>query len=256
MRKLLDGNKFSHNAWDDVEMTEDELNYANIKLEEDKKYIDTQKFTLESKYWNQFYSYHKDNFFRNRKYISKDISINDFNKVLELGCGVGDSLYECNFENEIIGYDYSEMAINICKTKYPKGRFFVRDITKKESFTDFNVDLSLLIFSLSAIHPKFHLNIFLNLSKSMKKGGLIYFRDYGYMDMVQLRYKPEQVVDENFYRRPDGTFTYFFSIEYLKSLIKKTDLSIVELKENKKLLTNRKRMLTMHRIQIMGIFQK
>ena len=73
-----------------------------------------------------------------------------------------------------------------------------------------SVDLLTCIFVMSAIHPDKHQMVFHNLSRVLRPGGVLLFRDYGVNDMAMIRFKPGSKIGENFYTRQDGTRSYFF----------------------------------------------
>jgi len=67
------------------------------------------------------------------------------------------------------------------------------------------VDISTLIFVLSAIHPDRFVLALKNIFKVLKPGGYLLFRDYGLYDMAQLRFKPGHKIADKLYMRQDGT---------------------------------------------------
>ena len=126
----------------------------------------------------------------------------------------------------------------------------------------------LCTFVLSAIHPQDHYQTFLSMYKLLQPNGILCFRDYGLYDLAQLRYHQQQSSSEsssesmsrlgpNWYvREGDGTFTYFFSIEEITSVVTSIGFRILNLRyatvENK----NRKKGITLRRVFIHGVFQK
>lgn len=113
-----------------------------------------------------------------------------------------------------------------------------------------------LVFTLSAIDPIYYSKILQKIGRCMKKGGKIYFKDYGRMDMVQLRYKSDRCIKSNFYRRSDGTFTKFFVVDDLRKIVEENGFVVKDLLEDKRLIINRKRKVEMYRVWIQGAFSK
>lgn len=153
---------------------------------------------------------------------------------------------------ELNGCDFSQRAISMCQKKYD-GVFFVHDLISNEPIEGV-FDTILLVFTLSAISPEYHRPVLEKAFNCLKPGGKLFFKDFGRLDMVQIRYKPENILAENLYVRNDGTLTYFFSEKYFKTIIGRFE--IVNLKMDKRLLINRKRNLDMYRVFLQAILQK
>lgn len=92
----------------------------------------------------------------------------------------------------------------------------------------------------------------------MKPGGCILFRDYAVGDLAQQRFEGKeaapQKIEENFYVRGDGTRAYYFSEEYLSSLMARHGFSMKECKVVEKVIENRKQRVEMKRLWIQGKF--
>jgi len=81
-----------------------------------------------------------------------------------------------------------------------------------------SVDIVVLVFVLSALHPQEWAKAVANIYKILKPGGYAVMRDYGRHDMTQLRFKEGRLLDENFYIRGDKTRVYFFELDELSLL--------------------------------------
>lgn len=92
-----------------------------------------------------------------------------------------------------------------------------------DQISESSLDIIVLIFVLSALHPREWDQAVSNCHRLLKPGGLILFRDYGRYDLPQLRFKKGRMLDDNFYVRGDGTRVYFFTQDELRTIFKATD---------------------------------
>ncbi|XP_078084486.1 tRNA N(3)-cytidine methyltransferase METTL8, mitochondrial isoform X3 [Mustelus asterias] len=128
-------------------------------------------------------------------------------RIFEVGCGAGNSvfpildeirnpnafLYCCDFSARAVELVMSHPSYNTSQCYA-----FVHDLCNEAGatypFPDGSIDVILLVFVLSSIHPERMQMVINRLSKLLKPGGMILFRDYGRYDMTQLRLKkaPDQ----------------------------------------------------------------
>ncbi|CAG8587777.1 6029_t:CDS:2, partial [Diversispora eburnea] len=226
-------NVWNHNAWDNVEWDEEQEKSAQDKvrkqasnpmpLEEQEKYHQEA-----AEFWNTFYRHNVNKFFKDRQWLGIEfpelIAATKLNvcpkRIFEIGCGAGNALFPLLTENEnpelfIYAGDFSSNAIDVVinnKNYDPKKcKAFIWDLTSTEIpeyIKPASLDLVVLIFVMSAIHPQDWNQVVKNM---LKPGGLVLFRDYGRYDMAQLRFKEGRMLSDNFYVRGDGTRVYFFT---------------------------------------------
>ncbi|XP_029190571.2 tRNA N(3)-methylcytidine methyltransferase METTL2-like isoform X2 [Acropora muricata] len=189
-------------------------------------------------------------------------------RILEVGCGVGNTVFpilEANKDPDLFIYccDFSLNAIRLVK-EHPdynpeRCHAFVCNITDKAlvfPFPDESLDIVILIFVLSAIHPDRMQDVINRLSQLLKPGGLILFRDYGRYDMAQLRFKKGKCLAENFYVRGDGTRVYFFTPDELSRIFQTAGLLEEQNYVDRRLQVNRGRQLKMYRIWVQCKYRK
>jgi methyltransferase-like protein 6 len=237
--------------------------------------------------WDEFYKTHRKNFFKDRHYMEDEFSelkaikaSNTKATLLEAGCGVGNSVFpllEAIPSLNIYCCDFSPTAIRLVGThdSYSKSRCctFVCDLSSKEeskimdekilqehSLDDHGegVDLAMMMFCLSAIHPDKMEIAINNVANVMKKGGVLWFRDYAENDGAQLKFDVKSRISQNFYVRGDGTRSYFFKVDELNALMGKCGLYPVneDVRIIERVMMNRKTNNKMHRAWIHGRYQK
>ncbi|KAM5135610.1 tRNA N(3)-cytidine methyltransferase METTL2A isoform 2-T4 [Mantella aurantiaca] len=297
---------FQHNAWDNVQWSEEQEAEAKKKVLENC----SQPVSLEkqeeyenkaSNFWDDFYTIHENRFFKDRQWLftefpelspsgrshpgSAECQIKDPQqgrgdvdkdfpgssasyRILEVGCGVGNTVFPILQTNNDAGLfiyccDFSSTAVELVKTnpQYDPLRCFafVHDLSDEMScypIPEESLDVIVLIFVLSAIHPSKMQDAISRLSKLLKPGGCILLRDYGRYDMAQLRFKKGRCLSENFYVRGDGTRVYFFTQDELEDMFAKAGLEKVQNIVDRRLQVNRGKQLTMYRVWIQCKYRK
>ncbi|KAM4717192.1 serine/threonine-protein kinase tousled-like 2 isoform 3-T3 [Anableps anableps] len=272
---------FQHNAWDNVEWTDEQEETAKKKVSENNQPLPPEKQeeydSRASDYWNEFYTIHENRFFKDRHWLftefpelapqhnpNLETQPNDSGtdnsrqdgfdqkqcrnsaalsgdncdfpgssatyRILEVGCGVGNTVFpilKTNNDPGLFVYccDFSSTAVELVKTnpEYDLNRCFafVRDLSDVEAcypIPDGSLDVIVLIFVLSALHPDKMQDSLSRLARLLKPGGVMLLRDYGRYDMAQLRFKKGRCLSENFYVRGDGTRVYFFTQAMMEEL--------------------------------------
>ncbi|OCH96299.1 methyltransferase [Obba rivulosa] len=237
---------WSQNAWDHVPPPEgqEEIIAASLARQKAAPVPEEDKLKYNekpAKHWDNFYKMNADNFFRNRKWLHLEFP--ELVKaaepeagpmtVAEIGCGAGNAVFPLLTANKnpalkLHAYDYSSHAVKLVQTNPlysspPIGTIQagVWDVTSSSLPPDVqpgSVDIILLIFVLSALHPHEWRNAISNIHQMLKPGGLVLLRDYGRHDMAQLRFKGGRLLDDNFYVRGDKTRVYFFELDELALL--------------------------------------
>ncbi|XP_040827637.1 mRNA N(3)-methylcytidine methyltransferase METTL8 [Ochotona curzoniae] len=190
-------------------------------------------------------------------------------RILEVGCGAGNSVFPIldtlrnTPESFLYCCDFAPEAVELVKShsSYRAAQCcaFVHDVCDESSpfpFPDGILDVVLLIFVLSAVHPDRMQSVVNRLVKLLKPGGMLLFRDYGRYDKTQLRFKKGHCLSENFYVRGDGTRAYFFTKGEVHSMFCKAGLDEKQNLVDRRLQVNRKKQVKMHRVWVQGKFQK
>jgi len=134
-----------------------------------------------------------------------------------------------NPDLHLCAYDYSSHAVKLVQNdplyispEVGSIRASVWDVTSSEGLpqdlSPGTVDIVILVFVMSALHPDEWGQAINNVQKMLKPGGLVVFRDYGRHDLTQLRFKEGRLLDDNFYIRGDKTRVYFFTLDELSLL--------------------------------------
>ncbi|NXN46603.1 METL2 protein, partial [Rhinoptilus africanus] len=190
-------------------------------------------------------------------------------RILEVGCGAGNSVFPilkvlCNTPGTFLYCcDFASGAVELVKSHSSYNSAwcsaFVHDVCDDAlpyPFPDEILDVILLVFVLSTIHPDRMQGVVNRLAKLLKPGGMLLFRDYGRYDTAQLRFKKGHCLSENFYVRGDGTRVYFFTKDEVWNMFNLAGLTEVQNLVDRRLQVNRKEKVKMQRVWIQSKFQK
>eukprot|EP00126_Sphaerothecum_destruens_P007845 Sdes_comp20012_c0_seq1m12696 len=280
-------NIYEENAWDRVEWDEELVCEAHKIVEKqlqgklcEQKVVEYEEKA--SQFWDEFYGKHENRFFKDRNWLftefpellkateAQEISEAQNFQIFEIGCGVGNSIFPLLKQNKnpnlfIHACDFSPNAIQIVQNhelyNSKSCSAFCCDISSHQStetipLRENSIDIAILIFVLSAISPEQMQNCISRISKLLKPGGRLLFRDYGRFDLAQLRFKNNRCLGENFYVRGDGTRVYFFSQDEIRSLFSKAGLCEEENILDRRLIVNRGKKLKMYRSWVQAKYMK
>ncbi|KAI6013554.1 S-adenosyl-L-methionine-dependent methyltransferase [Pisolithus marmoratus] len=235
---------WTQNAWDHVPPPEDQDEAISVSLARQRvapvPESDKEKYNAKpAKYWDNFYKTNADNFFRDRKWLHLEFpdllaaaqpDAGDIT-ICEIGCGAGNTAFPLLSANKnpklmIRAFDYSSHAVKLVQANSlyrdpPVGSIqaAVWDLSCENSLppgvTPESVDIVVLVFILSALHPDEWERAVQNMHRMLKPGGVVLLRDYGRYDLIQLRFKSGRLLEENFYIRGDKTRVYFFELDEL-----------------------------------------
>jgi hypothetical protein len=238
--------------------------------------------TNEADSWQVFFGSHSTGqIYKPRRYICKEFG-NYFDQshvksILEVGCGYGCTMFPLleQYTFQIVATDYATKALDILQEHplYDPSRIACEawDITLAPSESLFLPEQSfgnamiLCIFALSAVLPQYHLQCFLHMkqiledakqkdkkSMALEQDYCILFRDYAIYDMTMFRHKLR--FHEYGYQRHDGTYCYYFDVDYMNRISTEAGLEIRELHYATVINKNRKTKQELHRVFLHGVF--
>lgn len=247
-RYLEEGdNIFEFNAWDHVEVDDAYREFADMQYSNQRDNpvsdFDKRRFNGDpAKWWNLFYKNNQSNFFKNRKWLFQEFPVlatmtradSPPALMLEVGAGAGNTAFPILALNEnpkfkIHACDFSKTAVDVMRKNeaYDNGEKIQADVwdvagegeqSLPPGVQEGSVDVVLMVFIFSALAPSQWAQAVGNISRALKPGGYVLFRDYGRGDLAQVRFKKGRYLDENFYVRGDGTRVYFFEKEELERI--------------------------------------
>ena len=141
-------------------------------------------------------------------------------------------LLACVFQ----GCDCARSAVDIIKSdpRYNPAlhSFDYCDITcGRLPFPPASAHVATLIFVLSALHPNDIPNALLSARRALAPGGVLLLRDYAVYDMAMMRFKKDAKIADRFYRRGDGTRSYFFERKELIQMLRNAGFLVNEDKQ-------------------------
>ncbi|XP_068615717.1 tRNA N(3)-methylcytidine methyltransferase METTL6 [Brachionichthys hirsutus] len=226
------------------------------------------------KNWDLFYKRNATHFFKDRHWTTREFdelracgqAASQRLVLLEAGCGVGNCIFPLlggDLDVFVYACDFSPRAVDFVKRNplYCADRCaaFQCDLTKddlRDEVPEGAVDVVTLIFVLSAVQPDKMELVLENISRVLKPGGVVLFRDYGLYDHAMLRFKAGSKLGENFYVRQDGTRAHFFSKDFLAELFEEAGFRLVANDYVLRETVNKKEGLRVPRVFLQSKFTK
>jgi tRNAThr (cytosine32-N3)-methyltransferase len=273
---------FAFNAWDHVTPDAAHYEYCETQYAAQRASpvsdFDRNRFNAHpEKWWDLFYKQKTSTFFKDRKWLLQEFPVLHAitreaagpQTLLEIGAGAGNTAFpimrlNANPQLTVVAADFSSKAVETMRNaeeydaKIGHIRAEVWDAAGEEfpeGLTEGSVDVVIMIFIFSALNPTQWAQAVANVTRLLKPGGYVLFRDYGRGDLAQVRFRSGRWMGENFYVRGDGTRVYFFDKEELEQLWTKS-FEVLDLDFDQRLIVNRQRKLKMYRCWIQGRFQK
>ncbi|CAL8074518.1 unnamed protein product [Calicophoron daubneyi] len=206
--------------------------------------------------------------------------------ILEVGCGVGNFLLplledywmssnKCPSKvPRVFACDISERAIQMFRERASTSSLpcsaFVCDVSKEGGLASaleqlnlttegesapLQFDLATLIFVLSALNPKDMIVCLRSINSVLKPGGRLLLRDYGLRDHAQIRFGrgTRMFTDYPSYARQDGTLSYFFEVDELRTMFETAGFNVISCDYVHKRTTNVAENLSVPRVFVQAV---
>ena len=279
-RHLADGDDpLAHNAWDNVSMSAEEVAAAEALIAAQP--LSSAGTSSQAVQWDKHYNdnprnYHDRRYLQNENptllspALGRDIDDGEPIVVLETGCGVGNALLPLiSLSPQIyaIGCDLAAGAVERANARLQREQLAHRGTAAcwdigtpppRGLLPRSGVDTVLAIFTLSALPPDALPKAFAHLASCLKPGGQLLLRDYGRLDLKQLKFARSGtrlgsgVQGCEWYARGDGTTAIFLTVEAVRELAEAAGLEVCELSYDKRLVVNRADGKKMHRVWLVG----
>lgn len=180
------------------------------------------------KYWKDIHKIYSKKDWINKPAIFAEFVLKYFpkkGKLLELGAGQGrDSRFFAKKGYKVVSTDLSEYALKISREKAKKEKLDIQFIEldlKKDAlpFKDKSLDIVYSHLALHYFDDKRTREIFKEIHRVLKPNGIVaaFFNTTDDKETEDLEF---ELLEENFYKSPEGVLKRYFSVDYLKDVTK------------------------------------
>lgn len=271
------------NTWDDSQWSPEEVAEAESIVQAHKTRLPATVAADHASKWDGHYTVNVRNY-NDRRYLLNEFpqlaaaaQSGEERLVIEAGCGAGNSIFPLlaaapNFR--VLGFDLSECAVRLSAARLQReglssrARAFVWDVgnsppPRAELGSLPVAHVALAIFTLSALSPDALSRAMTNLYDCLLPGGELLLRDYGRLDLKQLKFARStsggRLIsdgDWEWYARGDGTTVVFFSEEQMRGLAAAAGFVVDQMSYDKRLVLNRAEGTRMQRVWLTAVLRK